>query len=583
MTNVETSRTPRTRRPTITRKDLDKELEDLRADDADVRQQLRRTHDAHRQHLAAIYLWWRKTDQHPGYLDAICEERGIQFKKTNQPNFNAVIRAVCQFDDPDQNDRVTISQWAKKLREMHEYYVANEPDLKHNPAGKLAAFIKESSRVEAISNESDEDEDEDENDDARRAPPSDPELIAPEVHAAVVQRSIDNLKRQAAIGQITTTKPVRVGKDGLLVSICRADEHGVVVLGTTNDPLVIENAASSAAEKNFAALPHTLRVLAEPIQSQAIPPHSLPSSAKQRRRWIQEHYNERAEIRESDLPGWTEKGKGKWLRSSKQLRLRRQELILSGNRLSASPVTRLSLSEPIIEPEDSDYFLRVLQGADIERQLNTGEIGVLQVENANSLPPNTTGGPAAYKLPVTNPVTKRTKHLHFYRIPPENNTRFQADFCRDKFAADWTANVPPSFCQEVRQGWADPWFAGLGQHNQIIRDLHATLQVKVTRQAFTILYNLGLSSATFQFPTEVEVSTEELTSYFSKDLGPVLFNLADALVTDQITLAGNRHALVIRYATEIGNVEIAVPTLAETKKDKAKRDGTLFCAIGKKP
>jgi hypothetical protein len=92
--------------------------------------------------------------------------------------------------------------------------------------------------------------------------------------------------------------------------------------------------------------------------------------------------------------------------------------------------------------------------------------------------------------------------------------------------------------------------------------------------------NLGLSKPpveSFPFPTPLKSFTKESTvSFLSKDLGPILFNLADAQISDQVTISGNRHALVLSYSTDLGEVEIAVPALQGKERDK-----TLFRAIGK--
>ena len=82
---------------------------------------------------------------------------------------------------------------------------------------------------------------------------------------------------------------------------------------------------------------------------------------------------------------------------------------------------------------------------------------------------------------------------------------------------------------------------------------------------------------TFSFPEPIKtLKRTQITTYFSKDLAPILFNLADAHTDSTVTMAGNAHVIVFRYATTVGKFEIAVPTLDTKRKH---RDGTLFYAL----
>ena len=136
---------------------------------------------------------------------------------------------------------------------------------------------------------------------------------------------------------------------------------------------------------------------------------------------------------------------------------------------------------------------------------------------------------------------------------------------------------------ELRQVWADEWFAGLGRFNQILRPHNAVLELKVTAEKLYIIFNLHPKTSPFKtvrFPEPIKtLKGTQKTAYFSKDLAPILFNLADAHINGAVTMAGNAHAIVFRYATQVGKFEIAVPTLDAKRKH---RDGTLFYALDKR-
>ena len=139
----------------------------------------------------------------------------------------------------------------------------------------------------------------------------------------------------------------------------------------------------------------------------------------------------------------------------------------------------------------------------------------------------------------------------------------------------WFANL--------RQEWTDRWFAELGRYNQITRKHNAVLELKVTADELRLVFNRHpdtSASEIFEFATQIpDLLEPETTAYLSKDLAPILFNLADAPVSGPVAMAGNKHAFVFTYETAVGQFEIAVPTFDEAGEE---RDGTLFYAADRK-
>ena len=68
------------------------------------------------------------------------------------------------------------------------------------------------------------------------------------------------------------------------------------------------------------------------------------------------------------------------------------------------------------------------------------------------------------------------------------------------------------------------------------------------------------------------------TEHLSKDIAPVLFNLADVHSDGMIEVSGNDQALVFAYKNDLGTFKIAVPT-AERKKKTAVRNSTAFSEV----
>ena len=231
----------------------------------------------------------------------------------------------------------------------------------------------------------------------------------------------------------------------------------------------------------------------------------------------------------------------------------------------------------LIDKSDT-VFLRVLERSKVEQWVETKEITLLRAEPKQGLKAASKEERASYKLAVTNNVSGFTKFLHFYNHTPDKNRgHFQADFQRDKFKAEWSVKLGKAWFADLREVWADKWFAELGRFNQILRPQNAIMEFKVSSNKIYIVFNLheGHSAIeTLELPEPIKMLKKaNRTAYFSKDLAPILFNLADAHVNGAVTMAGNAHAVVFRYGTIVGKFEIAVPTLDAKRKH---RDGTMF-------
>ena len=533
--------------------------------------------------LSKAYLWWREASKESGYLEFLYKQREIGFRTTdgNLPNFNPLIRLIWNMQELDSAERVTVSQWNKALQSVHEHYVQNPDDFRHNAEGKLTAYIQGEGGVAGLTASNVGDEDEPVSPFRRKSLNS---AMTPKSRVEIERRSITELKTQKqGVGSVAIRGTVRVGGEGLLVLLARREPNGhITVLGSSNDPTQIDAVAACAAQTNLSNLPPTLRALVEIIATQSFPSHALPSSPEQRSKWYRTKYAEKCDLWQGDLEGWTEKDRGERLRSAKKVLLRGKDrdILLSGSRVAVSPVTRCVLNEPIIDKSDT-VFLRVLERSKIEQWIETKEITLLRAEPKQRLKAASAEEQASYKLAATNTVSGFTKFLHFYdHTPDKNRGHFQADFRREKFKPDWSVRLRTEWFANLRQVWADKWFAELGRFNQILRPHNAVLELKVTPNKLYVVFNVhetGSPFETFSFPEPIKtLNRTQMTAYFSKDLAPILFNLADAHTNSTVSMAGNAHAIVFRYVATVGKFEIAVPTLDAKRKH---RDGTLFYAL----
>jgi hypothetical protein len=165
-------------------------------------------------------LWWREADQESGYLEGLYKQREIGFRasESNLPNFNPLIRLIWNMEELGTSERVTVSQWNKALQKVHEHFVENPNDFRHNAEGKLAAYIQREGGIVGLTTgkpASDEDE-------PTRHPrkKSDGPKISVQSQTEIARRSLTELKAlKQGVGSATIRGTVRVGGEGLLGAI----------------------------------------------------------------------------------------------------------------------------------------------------------------------------------------------------------------------------------------------------------------------------------------------------------------------------------------------------------------------------
>lgn len=563
-------------------------LEQLKEKGRAQNQSEARRHDALWGLLAETCWWFHETPDETKVT--LFKDNGFEFEKVPEgkpPQFGSLIQIVWGFPEKlKPADEVTISQRNKTLQALHRHYTATPDEFRSKPIPKLKEYIRDQGGVAGfLSKEADA------NTGRRikkRGRPAKPDgETALKVRAELARMAIENLTTgEHVIATASAHEPVRVGRDGLLVLLAKLDDAKLAILGSSNEQGLIESVAARTAVNSRHVLEPSLRVIADVLATQAFPVDALPSSLEERSKWIRTKLNEPSEV---NTPT------GEPMMTSKMLLIRGREkdILLSQNRTSVSVVTRCKLAKPLL-PDDA-ISVSLKQRALVEQWMESGEIALLGVNTPESLEKAGTKETADFVLKIKNRITGKPHQLHFYKAAATSATRYQADFARDKFRSVWSVKLNPGWFAELRQGWLDPWFAGLGLHNQIIRPANATLRLSITREQVEIFYNLGgANPPSFKHRLPSSMSAFEAatsTRYLSKDLAPVLLDIADAAVDGDVTVMGDEHVLVFQYATASGEMQTAIPTLNPAKlkgTDAPKfdaalkaRDTTWFYPLGK--
>jgi hypothetical protein len=528
----------------------------------------RRTHEKLYDLMARLYLWWRAASAKPEYVESIYRQRGIGHKSTgHEPNFSPLIRLVWGMEEPSPSDRATISQWNKALRGMDEQFCEHPEEFAHNAVGKLVAFVEGKGGVVGFQNGGQIERDE---------PQIDNKPLSADAIETLSRLATTVVATLPGMGSATVNESIRVGQDGLVLLLGRSDTNGnVTVLGSCNDPEQIKKASINAIRRDLTGLPPQFRAIVETMSTQTFPSHALPSSPEERATWFDKKFSD-----ETDLWGLCNddcRPKGTKSKTTKRLLVRPVEgdLLLSSNMTPKSPVTRCIPNE---QPFGGDStYLALSEISRVERWIESGEMSLLRFNGEEQVEDIRSEDGVAYALSILDSTSGYSQRLSFYEHTPDRDiAHTQGEFDRERFRPDWTVQLAPKWFGKVREVWADEWFAGLGKSNQITRSHNAVLDLKVEAQSISIIFNQREGAITptesFTVPTPIDAHGQKY-SFFSKDVAPVLANLADVPAIGEIVVSGNEHALLFEYATPIGRFEIAIPTL---RADSHERDGALF-------
>jgi hypothetical protein len=548
---------------------------------------VRSTKDLWRQ-LVRNYLFWYDCQARPEDLEELYEEHQLQVraKAENMPNFGPFLRIMfgkAVLDD--DRERMTFWKWGTSLNALHIEYSENSQRYRSNPEGKLLQFMVDSGGIDGLTKKEDPIvdiyEDEPKKKEIKRAPPK----VTTKIRKALQERAKIGLKTAKGIGTASTKAPVRIGEDGLVVLLARREPNGAItIIGSTNDQAVIDGAAERSFSTDITHLTSSLRVIAEVIRSQSYPSNSMPADPLKRAVWFRKMLLDKSAIKTSDLAAAANGGKKVHLMAPSKLLLRGKQgdMILSGSKTDLSVVTWCKPTQNLINQKDQ-VFLRVMERSLVERMLETGELLLMKAKPEASLKRSSPEQKFSYELSLDNGVTGKPQVLHFYdaKLKAGMLTGFQADFDFDAWKPNWSFRADPLWFGKLREAMIDEWFASFGAGKQLNRPSNTIMRAIVTAKGFGLMFNIHDEEAAPVRKRDTDVTIKrgkatQTTSHLSKDIAPVLYNLADVHCNGSIEVSGNEQALVFSYKNDLGAFKIAVPT-AERRKKSAVRKSTAFC------
>jgi hypothetical protein len=544
-----------------------------------------RLNDSSRQHLyktlAQTYLTWRELSEDEAWLKDQYRIAGIEHRNVgNRINFRPFIRLAFNINTDTGYRNNKVSDWSLVLNKLDEEYTSQVGAYRTNAIGKLAARIDALGGLTNIIAASRGGE-------AEAEPTRIPTRAQARQQAQRSQNDEEIQQRRTRvlsedtetdIGTIKLKVPFRTDEHGLVSLIGKRNEDGsITILATTHEAAAIGKVVQHSAEGNLSLTSPSLKQLAEVIKTQMYPHGSKPNNATAARVWQQRIFYDRTNVSVSATRGGNTDER---MTNPRRVLLRGMEgdIIISSMRSSVSVVTRCVPNNMLVNRTHNTYLMTNERGV-IEEWIADGEIELLSAEPKAKLK-RVDDEKHIYELTANNPITNTHRKLHFYeygRVEDNPIVTTQTDFYREAYEAEWTTSLSSDWFVRLRADWLDEWFKKLGRNTQLRRENNFKIEMTVRTSGIDFRYNMNQSdlAPTHKTKAAIDMLSGKRSFSFearSKDIAPVLYNLADLHVLGDIKASGNDHAVVFEFKTANGSYEIAVPTLLEHKLE-AQRNG----------
>lgn len=571
-------------------KNLQKQLDELRIQALESK----RLNDSTRQHLyktiASAYVAWRNFSKDEKFLEKQYDKAKIEYRntKSNRPLFRPFIRLI--FDIPSgtpyYNNKVT--HWSSVLNRLHDEYEKTPEMYQHNPVNKLAAFID---REGGITNIVTNDDEPDDQNDAAKIGPAEQRKLANDLtkNNALADFAKELLKNNEIkpLGKADAKQTLRTDENELVVLIGKRNKDGsVALLGHTNSAEVINAAAPQCVQRNFGLIPPALRQISEIIFTQMYPYGSKPTSKGALKAWRDRVYYDQTGIPVSAANNAKSKNSKDKMTNPRRVLIRGKmgDILFSSMRSPRSTVTWCK-PDLLLATKRMDIYLKTEERRHIEELLGPRHIELVKVTPSKSLEKADETDKFVYKMLIENPYTNEpSKTLHFYeqgRKQDNPTVMKQTDFQFNEFKSLARFTVDLDWLEQLRASFLDEWFTRLGKNTQLKRENNFFFELMITKDTMRIKFNIDKTKNAPKEAPKIKVSfvSPQTKSIMfrvrSKDIAPVLYNLADMPIHGKVDISVGDDAMVIAFKTDMGDFKIAVPRFY-IKGEKIPSDSCFY-------
>lgn len=572
--------------------------------------------------IARVYYWWRKADAQKDYLEEKIAQMGGVFKKESKHgyNFSPVLQLVYGNSISDYE----ISKRGRVLNALHEDY-KKAPRKYGTDVVKLANHINQKGGLSKMMQDSLPDvqsiktyetliKQQEVAGTGNAVMPTSVEISVAKQNALDAAIAADNsplAKLLELYGQITNkrqyidkpdanvkvriTTPIKQAKLaadadaywkkhsglGLIganfgfdtntsnfgLAVIKRDAKGVAVVDTFIDETLIKQALVAAYEKQYAALPASLRCMYETLRTQLLPQHVAAQIA--------------GKLDDSDIKVWDTKTNKKGESINVQVPLKaapRLVYVGKANQFVLSPIGSSVGVCAIVTPSASvvpkcsyDIYMHQHTKNVVEQMLNEQTMNCYRPANTSALQAQVS--PYRHSVQVTSIADPSDFYfLTFYPFltqSPMNFGQAMFDIGYEK-TIKTKLKLPQGLAHAVAKNGADKWLAGKGNHAARTSNRFAQLTItsKSLRLDFDYKEGKALAFFEFQMPSNTKLAGTYKQKFVALDLMPVLSALGALELTADVQVLLDKHVAVFKFATEAGNFVVAVPTC----DDKGKRN-----------
>ncbi len=565
------------------KKILDAELQKIQTDAVDQVTKHQSARDLLYQNLAAAYIWWRQADKQEDYLNNLYAANGIAHQnRGNRPNFNPLVKLV--FKLPAENNPTT-SQWAGAILALHDYFDDNPQIFDHrpDPVGELTAHIRDSGGVNGLRRKQ-SDEIEGLEDDSAPAPKKGIKPKKPDKKRLKTEREVVSHKKsqiEVSAGILTVdVGTVAANDDNLLILLARRDKQTgkLVIVGTTNDNGVVNQAILECVEIDLSNTTPSLRVLIECLK-----PHCVPRVLHKRM--------VRDKFFTAHLVPADDDGNTSTRREMARLVITKQGTILVSKSLSDASLT--TISHPNLKfGLEYDVYLRGNDRHWLEADLiNEDQVSLYKSSPKKKLEKASAKTKASKQLVLTNELAKTDRNIYFYDMDSlAEDINYQPTVIGyDSFTFDWEINASKKFVDRFYKQALDPWLVHVKKNihtkdnkcmTLVVADDHIEAQSHYQPKAPGADKVSGYTRYGEQYQTlangdaTIDRKPDAVTAITVSplDIAELFATVASMHTGGNVVIRGNAHIMMVSYVTATAKHTAFVPACDHT----GKRDATHF-------
>ncbi len=562
-----------------TQPDLDAQLATLQFDAANLNVLQKLTRDRERQIIAEVYVWWRSAVAIDGYLDDCYEKNGIAYnQKKDSVNFRPLLKLVTD-SQIQSND---LDYWSKGLQKIHLEVNANEQHFAATPVESIAHFIETMGGKTGLAGYHK----------PSKIDPYQEDISLSEFKLFELSESefLPVLQKEARAyysgkqHQPSIAMPaLHITDEGYSVVVVRKEGNGIVLVGTTNDPNLIDTALVKTYRNDFEALPLTLRSILEPLHILNVP-RTLASSF--------EKYIENSDVKDT----WDNNGRKEKSHRRLIYRPATSDFLLSNMSLSVGTIVIAKPKTALIDRDKGDVFLPNSTRQSVEvRLLHQGLFNLFTPSSDDQFITVQPGHVASNfvsletKVPVADDatvtatqikrVTGNLKHPPLSFIPFYGlfgKPRWQVAPNNETFTPVWTAELSLDWLRNAATNFLDVWLKEYG--NKAKREVNRILNIGLSDWQVCIGYEFDMATGytlaqTLPLRDKANGSDVEV-QVRSTDFAFALRQIADLNVQGSIKVQATKSAFVLFFETSASQYECWIPGC----EDNGERDATHFIA-----